>query len=65
MNPDIIAAIIFFMTYDGIALGSIPGLAIDRTGIAVLGAIAMLTTGTLSEHEALKAIDAPTILLLY
>ena len=65
MNPDIIAAIIFFMTYVGIALGSIRGLAIDRTGIAVLGAIAMLTTGTLSEHEALKAIDAPTIFLLY
>jgi Na+/H+ antiporter NhaD/arsenite permease-like protein len=65
MNADIIAAIIFFMTYTGIALGSIRGLAIDRTGIAVLGAIAMLTTGTLSEHEALKAINAPTILLLY
>ncbi len=65
MNPDIIAAIIFFITYTGIALGSIPGLAIDRTGIAVLGAIAMLTTGTLTEIEALKAIDAPTILLLY
>ncbi|MGC8603709.1 MAG: SLC13 family permease [Desulfomonilaceae bacterium] len=65
MNPDIIAAIIFFMTYTGIALGSIRGLAIDRTGIAVLGAIAMLATGTLGEHEALKAINAPTILLLY
>ena len=65
MNPDIIAVIIFFVTYVGIALGSIRGLAIDRTGIAVLGAIAMLTTGTLSENEALKAIDAPTILLLY
>ena len=65
MSLEIIAAVIFFMTYTGIALGSIPGLAIDRTGIAVLGAIAMLTTGTLSENEALKAINAPTILLLY
>jgi len=65
MSLEIIAAVVFFMTYTGIALGSIPGLAIDRTGIAVLGAIAMLITGTLSENEALKAINAPTILLLY
>jgi Na+/H+ antiporter NhaD/arsenite permease-like protein len=65
MNLEIIAAVIFFMTYTGIALGSIPGLAIDRTGIALLGSIAMLLTGTLSENEALKAINTPTILLLY
>ena len=65
MSLEIIAAVIFFMTYAGIALGSIPGLAIDRTGIALLGAIAILITGTLSENEALKAINTPTILLLY
>jgi Na+/H+ antiporter NhaD/arsenite permease-like protein len=65
MTPEIIAATIFFLTYTGIALGSIPGLAIDRTGIALLGAIAMLATGILNDNEAFKAIDAPTILLLY
>jgi Na+/H+ antiporter NhaD/arsenite permease-like protein len=65
MSLDIIAAVIFFITYIGIALGSIPWLAIDRTGIALLGAIAMLTTGTLSESEAFRAINVPTILLLY
>ena len=65
MGPDTIAAIIFFLTYAGIALGSIPGLAIDRTGIALLGAIAILATGTLNDVEAFKAIDASTILLLY
>jgi Na+/H+ antiporter NhaD/arsenite permease-like protein len=65
MSLNIIAAIIFFMTYTGIALGGIPGLAIDRTGIALLGAIAMLATGILKDNEAFKSIDAPTILLLY
>lgn len=65
MSPDIVAATIFSMTYAGIALGRIPGLAIDRTGIALLGAIAMLTTGMLNEGEAFKSINAPTILLLY
>jgi Na+/H+ antiporter NhaD/arsenite permease-like protein len=65
MSPDIIASTIFFMTYAGIALGSIRGLAIDRTGIALLGAIATLATGILNDNEAFKSIDAPTILLLY
>lgn len=65
MNFEIAAAAIFILTYGGIALGSIPGLAIDRTGIALLGAIAMLITGTLSEAEAFRAINLPTILLLY
>ncbi len=65
MSPDIVAALIFFVTYTGIALGAIPWLTLDRTGIAVLGAIAMLITGTLNEHEAIKAINGPTILLLY
>ncbi len=65
MSLEITAAVIFLVAYTGIALGSIPGLAIDRTGIAVLGAIAMLATGTLSEKEAWRSIDASTILLLY
>jgi len=65
MSPEIIAATIFFLTYTGIALGGIPGLAIDTTGIALRGAIAMLATGILNDNEAFKAIDAPTILLLY
>jgi Na+/H+ antiporter NhaD/arsenite permease-like protein len=57
--------IIFAVTYSGIALGRIPGLAMDRTGIALLGAIAMVATGILAMPEALHAVDMPTILLLY
>lgn len=53
------------ITYAGIALGALPGLALDRTGIALLGAIAMVTTTILSTHQAVSAIDTPTILLLY
>lgn len=34
-----IVLIIFVITYAGIALGGIPGLALDRTGVALLGAI--------------------------
>ncbi|MGE5893292.1 MAG: anion transporter [bacterium] len=63
--PEIIAFIVFIMTYAAIALGYIPGLALDRTGIALIGAIAMVTFGVLSTEEAFRAIDASTILLLY
>ncbi|MDA8169167.1 MAG: anion transporter [Nitrospiraceae bacterium] len=65
MSPSDISAGIFLLTYAGIALGGIPGLAIDRTGIALLGAIAMVATGVLNPEEAVKAIDFPAILLLY
>jgi Na+/H+ antiporter NhaD/arsenite permease-like protein len=61
----IIATSIFIATYVGVALGGIPGLALDRTGIALLGAIAMLAFGVLTTEEAVRAIDIPTILLLY
>lgn len=63
MDP--VLLIIAGITYAGIALGGIPGLAIDRTGIALLGAIAMVATGGLSTGEAVMSIDIPTILLLY
>ena len=59
------ALIIFIVTYIGVALGRIPGLALDRTGIALLGGIAMVVAGVLTEREALLAVDYPTLVLLY
>ena len=59
------AFVIFLIAYAGIAMGSIPGLVIDRTGIALLGAIAMVITGLLTSNEAIQSIDISTILLLY
>lgn len=53
------------MTYAGIAAGRFPRLAIDRTGIALLGAIGMVLVGALTPHEALEAVHVPTLLLLY
>ncbi|HSO20274.1 MAG TPA: anion transporter [Desulfosarcina sp.] len=57
--------VIFLVTYIGIALGKIPGLALDRVGIALLGAIAMVGSGVVSTRDAVQSIDLPTILLLY
>jgi len=60
-----IAALIFLMTYSGVALGRIPGLMLDRTGIAILGAMGMVVSGIVTFKNAVIAIDFPTILLLY
>ncbi|RPJ12583.1 MAG: anion transporter, partial [Deltaproteobacteria bacterium] len=59
------ALVIFILSYIGIALGKVPGLVMDRTGIALLGAIAMVVFGVITPESAFHAIDLPTILLLY
>ncbi len=59
------AAAIFCLAYFGIALGKIPGLVIDRVGVALLGAIAMVIFGVVTPEGAFSSIDLPTILLLY
>jgi len=56
---------IFFVVYLGMLLGRIPGLALDRAGIALLGAIALLATGRITTGDATTAIDVPTIALLF
>jgi Na+/H+ antiporter NhaD/arsenite permease-like protein len=56
---------IFLVTYLGVALGHIPGLALDRTGIALLGAIAMIVVGAVTLPQAVGHVDLPTLILLY
>jgi len=56
---------IFALTYLGIAVGRVPGLKLDRTGIAMLGAIAMMVFGGLPTTDAISFINWPTILLLF
>jgi Na+/H+ antiporter NhaD/arsenite permease-like protein len=57
--------ILFALTYVGLALGRIPGLALDRTGFAVLGAVAFLATGSITVEQAKEAVDAPTLAVLF
>ncbi len=64
-DPTMWAIIIFVITYIGVAIGRIPGLLLDRTGIALLGAIAMVVSGAVPVSRAVGSIDVPTILLLY
>src|SRR5271156_7050175 len=55
---------IFAFTYLVFAVGNFPGLQLDRTGAALAGGLLMVVTGSLSESQALAAIDFHTILLL-
>lgn len=59
------ASAIFLGTYAVLALGRLPGLRIDRTGAAIIGASLMLAFGVLTVEEAYAAIDYKTIVLLF
>jgi Na+/H+ antiporter NhaD/arsenite permease-like protein len=56
---------LFVFTYVGMALGRVPGLKLDRTGIALLAAVGLLVSGTMDVDQAGAAIDMPTLLLLF
>ena len=60
----IAAAVIFAASYLALAIGKVPGLSIDRAGVALVGAGLMVASGALSLEEAYKAIDLDTITLL-
>ena len=62
---DLLILSIFVLVYAGMILGEIPGLALDRSGIALLGAIAVLASGRLTLEEAWLAIDINTLALLF
>src|SRR5262245_1133558 len=63
MDAAIIA--VFFVVYLGMILGGLPFLQLDRTGVALLGAIALVSIGALTLEEAWGAIHAPTLILLF
>jgi Na+/H+ antiporter NhaD/arsenite permease-like protein len=62
---DLIVLAVFVLVYAGMILGELPGLALDRSGIALLGAIAILASGRLTLEDAARAVDAHTIALLF
>ncbi|MDZ7267241.1 MAG: anion transporter [candidate division KSB1 bacterium] len=65
MSLNSLVVLIFVATYLGIAGGRLPGLQINRTGIAILGAIMMMVAGALSVEQATTTIDYSTLLLLF
>jgi Na+/H+ antiporter NhaD/arsenite permease-like protein len=59
------ATLIFLATYVVLALGRMPGLRVDRTGAAIIGASLMVATNVLTLEEAYRAIHLDTIVLLF
>ncbi|MVW72089.1 SLC13 family permease [Bordetella sp. 15P40C-2] len=57
--------LIFLVVYIAMGFGKIPGFKVDRTGAALIGAVAMLAVGSLSAQAAWNAIDYKTVGLLF
>src|SRR5262245_13972486 len=62
--PRLIALVVFAGAYVGLSLGRPPPFRLARTGVAVVGAAAMVVTGVLPWDAAVDAVDANTLVLL-
>ncbi len=56
---------VFVTVYLGMFLGGLPRLKLDRCGVALLGAIAVIALTGMPLEDAAKAVDLPTIVLLF
>jgi len=57
--------LVFGLVYLGMILGGLPFLQLDRTGIALLGAIALMAGDALPLDAAARAVHLPTLILLF
>jgi Na+/H+ antiporter NhaD/arsenite permease-like protein len=60
-----IIILVFVLTYALTAVGRLPWLQVDRTGIALLGVITLLATETVTLDDFGGNIDMPTLVLLF
>ena len=56
---------VFCIVYLGMILGGLPHLQLDRTGVALLGAIALIGMEALSLEDAARSIHLPTLIILF
>lgn len=60
-----ITLLIFVLVYVAMGAGKLPGTMVDRTGAAVIGALAVMAAGGISAQGAWDAIDYRTIGMLF
>ena len=66
LDPHTITIVVIFaIVYLGMVLGGLPFLQLDRTGIALLGAIALVASESITLEEAWRSIHVPTLILLF
>ncbi|HXB54855.1 MAG TPA: SLC13 family permease [Vicinamibacteria bacterium] len=56
---------VFFLVYLGMILGGLPFLQLDRTGVALLGAIVLIGIEAVSPEQAARSVHLPTVVLLF
>ncbi|HMP72356.1 MAG TPA: anion transporter [Kiritimatiellia bacterium] len=61
---DVTVVAVFVVVYIAMAAGGLPGLALDRTGAALLGAIALMVMGDVATEDLQAAVHVPTLALL-
>ncbi|WP_382179210.1 SLC13 family permease [Hydrogenophaga luteola] len=57
--------LVFATVYLGMFLGGLPRLKLDRSGVALLGAIAVIAISGMAVEDAARSVDLPTIVLLF
>ena len=68
MHPDFAewgVVTVFGIVYLGMFLGGLPRLKLDRSGVALLGAIAVIAITGMTLEQAAQAIDLSTLVLLF
>lgn len=56
---------VFGLVYLGMMIGGLPFLQLDRTGVALLGAIALVAVEAVTPAQAAASVHLPTIILLF
>src|SRR5690349_5254905 len=63
MTTEVVA--VFIVVYFGMFLGELPKLQLDRTGIALLGALVLIGTGAGTLGAGQASLDGRTLALLF
>jgi Na+/H+ antiporter NhaD/arsenite permease-like protein len=59
------ALVVFAASYVALGVGRLPWFRVDRTGVAIIGGALMGLTGALPWNDAVRAVDAHTLVLLF
>jgi Na+/H+ antiporter NhaD/arsenite permease-like protein len=62
---DTVVVAVFTFAYLGMALGRVPGLKLDRSGMALLAVVVLLASGRLQVRDLGAPVDVSTLLLLF
>lgn len=57
--------LIFLLVYVAMGFGKLPGFKVDRTGAAIVGALAMMVAGSISAKDAWDSIDYSSVGMLF